>query len=81
MRMIKKLEDIGYELLEQSPIATASLIALKKLNNYYTLAINQQQSHSTIATICDPRYNFNVFNIIWKDDSMHSTRKNRARVQ
>ena len=41
MRMIKKLEDIGRELLEQSPIATAALIALKKLNNYYTLATNQ----------------------------------------
>jgi hypothetical protein len=81
MRMIKKLEDIGRELPEQSPIATASLIALKKLNDYYTLATNQQQSHSTIATICDPRYNFNVFNIIWKDDSTHSTRKNRARAQ
>jgi hypothetical protein len=73
MRMIKKLEDIGRELLEQSPIATASSIALKKLNDYYTLATNQQQSHSTIATICDPWYNFNVFNIIWKDDSTHST--------
>ncbi|KFZ19521.1 hypothetical protein V501_00632 [Pseudogymnoascus sp. VKM F-4519 (FW-2642)] len=57
MRMIKKLEDIGRKLPEQSLIATASLIALKKLNDYYTLATNQQQSHSTIAIICDPRKN------------------------
>jgi hypothetical protein len=80
MRMIKKLEDMRSELLERSPIATATSIALKKLNDYYTLATNQQQSHSTIATICDPRYNFNVFNIIWKD-STHSTKKNRAKAQ
>jgi hypothetical protein len=38
--MIKKLKDIGRKLLEQSLITTTSLIALKKLNNYYTLAIN-----------------------------------------
>ena len=62
--MIKKLEDIRSELLERSLIANATLIALKKLNDYYTLATNQQQSHSTIATICNPQYNFNVFNII-----------------
>jgi hypothetical protein len=41
MRMIKKLEDIRSELLERSPIATATSIALKKLNDYYTLATNQ----------------------------------------
>ncbi|KFY91845.1 hypothetical protein V500_04432 [Pseudogymnoascus sp. VKM F-4518 (FW-2643)] len=52
MQMIKKLEDIRSELPERSPIANATLIALKKLNDYYTLATNQQQSHSTIATIC-----------------------------
>jgi hypothetical protein len=80
MRMIKKLEDMRSELPERSPIANATSIALKKLDDYYTLATNQQQSHSTIATICDPRYNFNVFNIIWKD-STYSTKKNRAKAQ
>jgi hypothetical protein len=52
--MIKKLKDIRSELLEQSLITTATLIALKKLNDYYTLATNQQQSYSIIATICNP---------------------------
>lgn len=53
MRVIKKLKDIRNELLECSLIANATFVALEKLNNYYTLATNQQQSYSTIATICD----------------------------
>jgi hypothetical protein len=78
--MIKKLEDMKKELGEQSTITEAITMAIKKLDEYYTLATNQQRSHSTIATICDPRYNFNVFNIIW-DKSSQITKKNRARAQ
>ncbi|KFY49456.1 hypothetical protein V495_00589 [Pseudogymnoascus sp. VKM F-4514 (FW-929)] len=60
MRMIKKLKDMRSELLERSPIATATSIALKKLNDYYTLATNQYQSYSTIAMICDPRQDTDI---------------------
>ncbi|KFY29024.1 hypothetical protein V491_00211 [Pseudogymnoascus sp. VKM F-3775] len=77
--MIKKLEEMKDIILEQSPIAEAIIIAIKKLNGYYTLSTNQQQSHSTIATICDPQYNFNIFDIIW-DKSMQQIKKNRAKA-
>lgn len=78
MGMIKELEEMKKELGDQSTITKAITIAITKLNKYYTLATNQQWSHSTIATICDPWYNFNVFNIIW-DKSTQSTKKNRER--
>ena len=79
MRMIKKLEEMKEEQEHQSTITKAITMAIKKLDEYYTLATNQQWSHSTIATICDPRYNFNVFDIIW-DKSMQITKKNRAKA-
>jgi len=78
--MIKKLEEMKDLLLERSPIAKAIMIAIQKLDKYYTLATNQQRSHLTIATICDPRYNFNVFNIIW-DKSTQQVKNNRAKAQ
>lgn len=79
IRMIKKLEEMKDTIPEQSPIAEAIIIAIKKLNGYYTLSTNQQRSHSTIATICDPRYNFNIFDIIW-DKSTQQIKKNRAKA-
>jgi hypothetical protein len=80
MRMTQKLEVFKAGYTENSTIYDACLAALKKLNEYYTLATNQQRSHSTIATICDPRYNFNVFDIIWPK-SIQDTRKRRAKAQ
>ena len=58
----------------------ACTASLRKLDEYYTLATNQQKSHSTISTICDLRYNFNVFNIIW-DKGSQTAKKNRAKAQ
>lgn len=77
--MIKKLEEMKDTIPERSPIADAILIAISKLNEYYTLSTNQQRSHSTIATICNPRYNFNIFNIIW-DKGTQQIKKNRAKA-
>ena len=54
IRMIKKLEDMKSTLNEKTPIFNAITMALRKLNEYYTLATNQQRSHLTIAIICDP---------------------------
>jgi hypothetical protein len=38
--MIKKLKDMRSELLERSLITNATLITLKKLDDYYTLVTN-----------------------------------------
>jgi hypothetical protein len=80
MRMTQKLEIFKAGYPENSTIYEAALIALKKLDEYYTLATNQQRSHSTIATICDPWYNFNIFDIIWPT-STQDTRKRRSKAQ
>jgi hypothetical protein len=80
MRMSQKLEVLKSSYTEHSTMYEAITVALKKLDDYYTLATNQQRSHSTIATICDPRYNFNVFDIIWPK-STYDVRKRRAKAQ
>src|SRR3981081_4950766 len=64
MRMTQKLEVFKAGYLENSTMYEASMMALKKLDEYYTLATNQQRSHSTIATTSDPRDNFKEFDII-----------------
>src|SRR3979411_133021 len=74
MRMTQKLEVFKSTFKEHSSMHDATIAALKKLDEYYTLATNQQRSHSTIATICDPRYTFNIFDIIWPK-STHDARK------
>jgi hypothetical protein len=45
-----------------SPLGLACQKALDKLNEYYNAV--QSHAHSSIATICDPWFNFNVFNIL-----------------
>jgi hAT family protein len=39
------------------------MAAHSKLSGYYTLI--RGQSHAVVATICDPRFNLNVFKILW----------------
>jgi hypothetical protein len=51
MRMTQKLEVFKARYPKNSTIYDACIAALKKLDEYYTLATNQQRSHSTIATI------------------------------
>ena len=59
LQMIKKLKDLQQKLGYSSPIAIAAQKALDKLNEYYN-DLNSH-AHSSIATICDPRFNFHVF--------------------
>ena len=78
--MINKLESIKKEVRDKTTIREAYIVVIKKLDKYYTLATNQQASHSVVATICDPRLNFNVFDILW-NKSRDSVRKGRAKAQ
>jgi hypothetical protein len=76
MDKLKKMRDsTGYK----SPIGEACFAAYEKLNQYYSLATNQRHSHSTIATICDPRFNFDVFDRYLSDGDTRP--KDRALAQ
>jgi hypothetical protein len=61
--MLQKLKKMLQHFGEHTAIGQACSVAIKKLDEYYTLATSQRESHSTIATICDPRYLMNVFKI------------------
>jgi hypothetical protein len=78
--MINKLESMRKEVGDKTAIGEACIVAIKKLDEYYTLATNQRASHSVVATICDLRLNFNVFDILW-NKSGDSVRKSRAKAQ
>lgn len=63
--MLQKLKILQKKVGDNSQIGQACIAAINKLDNYYTLAISQQESYSTIATICNPRYLINIFKKYW----------------
>ena len=70
--MIKRVSEKQREWGIGSPLGLAYQKALDKLNEYYNGV--QSHAHSSIATICDPRFNFNVFNILMLN-STNNTKK------
>ncbi|KFX93411.1 hypothetical protein O988_06834 [Pseudogymnoascus sp. VKM F-3808] len=80
LKMINKVKLLQEELGISSTIGLACGAALRKLNEYYTLATNQQCKHSAVATICDPRMNHGVFKKIYPN-SIDDIRRSRARAQ
>lgn len=79
LKMINKLNHMLKEVGEQSTIGIACNAALYKLNEYYTLTANQQYSHLSVATICDPRMNLEVFTSLWPS-SREASKRNRVRA-
>jgi hypothetical protein len=80
LRMIAKLKVQQAEFGINSLIGSACTASISKLEEYYTLATSQKASHSVIATLCDPRLNWNVFDILWTASS-DDIKKRRARKQ
>ena len=74
LKMINKLNYILKEVGEQSTIGIVYNAALYKLNEYYTLTANQQYSHLSVATICNPRMNLEVFKSLWPSSGEASKR-------
>ena len=77
--MINKLESMRKEVRDKTAIREAYIIAIKKLDEYYTLATNQQVSYLVVAIICNLQLNFNMFDIL-QNKNKDSVRKSRAKA-
>ncbi|KFX99646.1 hypothetical protein O988_03715 [Pseudogymnoascus sp. VKM F-3808] len=78
--MINKLKALQKEVGISSTIGLAYIATYNKLNDYYTLATNQQWSHLGVATICDLQMNLNVFNSLWPS-STKEVKQNQVKQQ
>ena len=67
LRMMNKLRNLDSEWGIDSTMGRAGQAVLKKLDDYYSLAVNQMPSHSNIATILDPRMNLQVYDYLFPD--------------
>ena len=76
MDKIKKIK----KTVKHISIDEAYTTAFNKLDNYFLLATSQQSSHLTVETICDPQFNFSIFDF-YLLESFYNTSKERARAQ
>ncbi|KFZ23264.1 hypothetical protein V502_02249 [Pseudogymnoascus sp. VKM F-4520 (FW-2644)] len=79
LRLMDKIKKIK-KTVKHTSINEACTAAFNKLDDYFSLATSQRSSHSTVATICDPRFNFSIFDF-YLPKSFHNTSKERARAQ
>ena len=80
LKIINKLKALQKEVGILSTISLAYITTYNKLNNYYTLTTNQQQSYLGVATICNPYINLNVFNSLWPS-STKEVKQNQVKQQ
>jgi hypothetical protein len=59
-------------------LPTACTTVYNKLNKYYTII--QQNNYTIVATVCNPRFNFNIFQNLWPNSS-YNGRKSRVKKQ
>lgn len=61
----KDLDNMRKKVGKKTTLGEACTAAYNKLNEYCTPAKDQKQTHSTIATNCDPQLNLRVFDQLW----------------
>ncbi|KFY06197.1 hypothetical protein V491_08791, partial [Pseudogymnoascus sp. VKM F-3775] len=80
LRLLNKLKAMENAPSTTAAISTACKASYSKLDTYYNLVTNQGSSHSSIATICDPRFNLSIYEF-YMPNSVDAPKRDRARAQ
>jgi hypothetical protein len=78
LRLLNKLELLKTAFGANTQLGEACTSAYDKMDEYYKMI--KKQNFAIVATICDPRFNFNVFQNLWQDLDGNAHR-NRVRKQ
>jgi hypothetical protein len=78
LRLLNKLELLRTHFGSNTTLGKACTSAYDKLHEYYLLI--RKQNYSAVATICDLRFNMNVFQVLWPGLTGNAN-KNRVRLQ
>jgi hypothetical protein len=79
LRLLYKLELLKTYFGANTTLGQACTSASAKLDKYYKII--KKQDFAVVATVCDPRFNFNVFYNLYKDSLYTNIYKIRIQKQ
>jgi hypothetical protein len=79
LRLLHKLELLRTHFGANTTLGQAYTSTSTKLDEYYKMI--KKQDFAVVATVCDPRFNFNVFHNLYKDSPHANTHKIRIQKQ